>query len=262
MRLRQLLRPQDRLLARAKMAAFFMALGVASSHPLRSVAAPVDPNPTIRSFTLKTETYSYQDSAEGELLERTATARRSDGTTVTVSTFVRRRKQIERTMRFIDFMDGRRVQLNDAIAAKTTFSPPPDTGEPWLARRILHPPKNCVIANYENFLRTETLHGARVDVVSASFTLTEWRAPALACEVIQSRQGYPHEGAFKLTGETKVVSLIFGEPDPHLFKVSQTFTEIKPSEMLRREADRWDLPWTQAMQNQADLGDKRYFVNQ
>ncbi len=252
-------RPRSQILRIGIAAVLWMAIALTWPGAQASAAAPsAQARQAIRSFTLRTATFSYAENAKRVLVERMLTARRSNGTTATVSTFAARGKQAERTVRVIDYTDGRKVQINDALAAKTTFGAPQTGEKPWLEHRLTHPAQNCVFANYENLLRTGTLQGIVVDVVSASFTLTEWRAPELGCEVIQSQQGYPREGSFKLTGETRLVSLKFGEPDPLLFEVDGTLVEVNPSEMLRREAERWGLPWTPRMQEQAELTDKRY----
>ena len=86
----------------------------------------------------------------------------------------------------------------------------------------------------------------------------EWRASELGCETIQSRQGYEHEGAFKLTSETKAISLKLGEPDLRLFDKGANYVELKPSELLRRDTTRAGIPWGKGLQQQAEREDKIY----
>jgi hypothetical protein len=140
----------------------------------------------VSPFTLRTETYFFQNDPKGVLSSRVTTARRSDGATATVETVFPGRPK-EHTLRVIRYLDGRVTQLADAIAAKTTW-PPLALQEVAASRQwLLSPPRNCVFADYEIFLRNDTVLGHKTAVVSESFTITVWRAFDLGCEVLESR---------------------------------------------------------------------------
>lgn len=214
--------------------------------------------PIATSFTLETEAYSYQHNVKGEILSRTVTARRPDGTTVTAETIFPG-KPHEHAMRLIRYPDGHSLGLIDAIAAKTTW--PANPGQAAFDKqRLLHPPADCVLANYEELIGNDVVLSHKVNVMSVSFQNTAWRAPNLGCEEIQSRQGYNHEGVFKLLSETKAVSLKLGEPDIRLFDPGVRYAELRPSEVLRRETTRVGIRWSEILQQEADREDAMYLA--
>jgi len=212
-------------------------------------------------FTLETQSYYFQGNPKGELGIRATIARRSDGTTVEIHRN-RPGNPSELPFRIIKRLDGSRVQLADSIAAKTTWPAPSLDTVAWRRERLLHPPTNCVFANYEILLRNDTLLGHNVAVVSESYTDTVWRAPNLGCEVIQRRSGYKHDGAFKLQSEMRPLRLKRGEPDPRLFDEGAGYTELKPSELLRRVMAKAGIPWDANLQQEGERSDKIFFRNQ
>lgn len=212
-------------------------------------------------FTLETESFFFDGEPNGRLAHRETTARRSNGITAKVDTF-HPGMPGERRMRFIKYIEGRNVQLVDAITAKTTWPKPPATDTAWSRNRILNPPKNCVFGSSEIFLRIETVLGHKVAVVSASYTNTEWRAPDLGCEVLQRRVGYKHNGVFKYQSETRAVRLKLGEPDSRLFDEGAGYAELKPSELLRRMLAKAGIPWDANLQQEGERSDKIFFRSQ
>jgi hypothetical protein len=219
----------------------------AHAESARAVATP---------FTLKTESYGFSNGALGEIGSSDLTARRADGTTVTVSTAFPG-KPYQRSIRVVRYLDGRQVRLVDAIAAKTMLFSQKDVA--WRNQRLLNPSADCVFANYENLIGKDAVLGHAADVVSTSFTGTVWRAPDLGCETVQSREGYKHNGGFMLEAETRAISLKLGEPDPRLFDEGKSYAELKPSDLLRREMASVGIPWDDNLQQHADRDDKLYY---
>lgn len=218
--------------------------------PPRSAAVP---------FTLETEAFAYRRNPQGDLVMRTITARRSDMTTVTITTN-RPGKLAESTLHVIHYPDGRRVDLIDAISAKTSWPAPAAKNLGWDKEQLRHPPDNCAFTKWGILLRREKLLGQKVDVVSTSFISTSWRAEELGCQELQLRNGYKHEGSFKLISEIRPKGLKIGEPDPRLFDEGHDYAELQPSELRRQESLRLGLPWDEGRRKQAERADQIYFA--
>jgi hypothetical protein len=63
-----------------------------------------------------------------------------------------------------------------------------------------------------------------------------WLAPALGCKELQWQQAsLQPDGSRRIELEGKLVSFTLSEPDARLFDLGTSYTEVKPSELLRRE---------------------------
>ena len=239
----------------ATLAILSVVLGTAFLLIGRSRRARAESNHRIAvPFTLQTETFSFPNGAQGDLMSKDLTARRSDGTTVVVSTLLPR-KPHPRMLRDIRYPDGRVVRLVDPVAAKTEF-----VRQEEAARRnqlLLSPPPGCVLVGWEKPSGTDTVLGHTVDVVT-SFGHMVWRARDLGCETVQSREGYKHGDGFLLEGETTAVSLKLGEPDPRLFDEGVNYAEVKPSELLRRQMAHVGVTWNDDLEREAVHLDQFY----
>lgn len=102
-------------------------------------------------------------------------------------------------------------------------------------------------------MRYDLLLGHRVAVVKTAplnvFGTTSWRAPGLDFERLQYRVETFKAGAVRVMSEQRAVSLQLKEPDAKLFDESGNYAELRPSEVLRKEAQ---------MQKEAETADKRY----
>ena len=64
------------------------------------------------------------------------------------------------------------------------------------------------------------------------------------------------DGSLGLITEGRAKSLRLEEPDPHLFDSGKTYTDLKPSERLRRELQSRGIPWDEEFQRQGERQDK------
>lgn len=220
---------------------------------------------TTLPFTLETEVYHYENKEAGELLSRSIVARRSDGSSVTMST-VLGPKGLEAGLiaRRLMFPDGRSVTVFDWLKSKTTW--PQLSGESLIRvkKRFLNPPDNC-LASGETLLGPDTVIGQptvmiRRQPVGKTVT-TYWRAPALACEKVQYRvEAIAPDGSMKLQAVAKPISLKMGEPVAWLFDEGTTYTERSPSETIRLGLEKLGVKWDDSMRSgEHKVSDQVYF---
>lgn len=200
--------------------------------------------PAATLFTLQLNVYSYSQNPAGDLTSVTTTARRSDGTTVELNSVGDPSLGID--ARRITYGDGRSVSMVDAVGAKTTWPKPPDEDVLELHRLLLNPPSNCVFEG-EIFEGSATVLGHPVKVVKSlrlpGKTVTEWRAPDLACYRLQYRlEAKQQDSSLILEAEGKAQSLTMGDPDAALFNDGATYAERKPSEIQHLVLEKMNIP--------------------
>jgi len=111
-------------------------------------------------------------------------------------------------------------------------------------------------------LSYEILFGRRVAVVKTApanvFGTTYWRSPDLDCEALQSRVETVKAGRVVVQTEQRAVSLELEEPEARLFDEGANYTELRPSELLRKEVEKEGLSWNADLQTQGQLEDAAY----
>ena len=214
----------------------------------------------VTPFVLRTETYSFEKDSKGRLVATAVEARRSNGTRTRVGTYFFPGGD-QRAFRSIVYPDGGRVQLVDAISAKTTW--PPLQPKEIAAERADHlqfSNNNCVYS-WEALLSYDVLFGQRVAVVKTVptnvFGTTYWRSPDLDCEALQSRVETVKAGRVVVQTEQRAVSLELEEPDARLDE-GTNYAELRPSELQRKEVEKEGLSWNVDLQKQGQLEDDRY----
>ena len=215
-------------------------------------------------FTLTVEGYDFQESVEGKLFLKKTVAMRSDGATVLLQNIGGPvGLQLGDVSRKIQFTDGQRLTIFDSVATFTKWPLPPELTIARIKEATLRPPANCVFPNPNKSL---VGHEAVMnhDAVMVRTTIgkgrfTQWRAPDLQCETLRSQsEDQQPDGSFKLVAEVKPISLVIGEPNPHLFEVPANYTSVTPSESMRREAARVGWSWSADMDREAQRHDDQY----
>jgi len=219
----------------------------------RFVTAPVP-------FTLKIQETDYERNFAGDLAKVETQAQRSDGATVVVVTTYR--TPVPSTFRAIRLPDGTRLRLVDAISAKSTCRPKHREVAPVrdtlsIARR----PPDC-LGPLDKLLGRTTLFGQLVDVVKTwdrGSGGEEWLAPALGCKEFQWQNAtMQSDGSRRIDLEAKLLSFTLGEPDVRLFDLDARYTEIKPSELRRRELKAAGVHWNPELAKESVQEDERY----
>lgn len=230
-------------------------------------------------FVLEVEGLQYDSSCcgaeakPGQVIMRKRVARRSDGAYM-LSNNAYGPLGLEKGLmpRRLEFPDGRVVLLADWITSKTTM---PKRSDEELARRksnLRQPASNCLQPG-DTLLGTELVLGyptvkirqrslplrQGAEVTANPWVTTCWRAPTLACEELQSQVEVKQaDGALKLTGATRPVSLKIGEPDPRLFDEGTNYTEVSPSDLIRKGGEILGLQIKEVPETRA--ADKAYFA--
>ena len=200
-------------------------------------AHSTDAQSAVTPFVLRTEIRSSERGSGTHPIETAIEARRSDGTRARVVTvFLPGGHQ--RAARSIIYRDGRRVQLANAISAKTTWPPlAPREIAAKQADDVQFSNNNCV-NRWEVLLSYDLLFGQRVAVVKTApanvFGTTYWRSPDLDCETLQYRVETIKAGAVAVHTEQRALSLGLEEPDAKFFDEGANYAELRPSELLRR----------------------------
>jgi len=214
------------------------------------------------AFSLKMEMASYDRNSAGDLWQVETQAQRSDGATVTVATLYFPPHVRPRTIRVIKLPDGTWVRLVDAMSAKSTCRPKrrevaPARETSSYGRR----PPDC-LGHLDKLLAQTVLFGQKVDIVKTwdhGSAGQEWLAPALGCKELQwQNASLRPDGSRRIDMEGKLVSFNLGEPDARLFDPGTGYTELKPSELLRREMKAAGVPWSPELDEEADKEDYRY----
>lgn len=153
--------------------------------------------------------------------------------------------------------DGTRIELNDALKAKSTIVVPHDT--PWLrdpihscARLPHHADPNA--PSTTGVTTFETLKGHR----AAKITLgrgTTWYALDVGCATIQHDVAYEEGGSSHL----ELVSLIAGEPSASLFDIGVGYKEGPPSALALPVTTKCDADCLKSRQNRFERIDANYF---
>lgn len=230
-----------------------------AQHPEKATTRNVRATP----FTLTTQIHFYDRPASSYRLSRSITARRADGTRVTLAYDPMLGSDAARArIRVIVYPDGRRVEVYDALHAVTRW--PADPKHYAFQEKLLFtPPRNCVEQSWDYPAGYTKLGGVRVAIVKefpkGSSGLTSWRAPELGCEKLQETLTQVQEdGSFRLVTETKFVSLKLGAPDTAIFAVPSDYRNLKPSEALRAWAMHAGRKWDADLQAQAEREDARF----
>ncbi len=131
----------------------------------------------------------------------------------------------------------------------------------------MNPPANCVFRG-ETLLGAQTMMDQKVMEVRWPPTpgwpgqITEWRAAALGCQALHAEIRTPQpDGSLKLVSETRAISLVLGNPDPHLFEDEPTYAEVKPSEAWRRTFEKVGWTWGPDAEQYAAQADNAYLVS-
>jgi hypothetical protein len=212
-------------------------------------------------FVLETETYSFAKIPSGQRVARMTEARRSDGTRATLTTsFISGGGRM--TLRTIQYPDGRKLQLVDAIFAKTTW-PAPAAGDPAALRaRELRLAHHSCAEKWEALLRFEVLFGVRFAVVKTIpvdvFGTTSWRSPELGCETLQYETETVRAGRAVVLTKQRLVSFAWAEPGSKLFDAGAHYTELRPSELLRKQAGAEGGLWNADLAKLAAAEDAMY----
>lgn len=214
----------------------------------------------VTPYFLEMEATSFKVTEDNVM--RTTEARRSDGAVMVQSpTLGRLGLRAGETTREITFVDGTVVMIADSIAAKATF--PAKNSNDRLPTSMLNPPANCVSQSAEKFVGNDNVMGQETAIVTRSLAnedFTFWRAPALGCLVLRYRVEIPQpNGSRKLQLEAKPLNLTLGEPDPRLFDLGESYAELKPSEIIRRQAQRVGLSWNEEIDRESQRSDQKYF---
>jgi len=90
------------------------------------------------------------------------------------------------------------------------------------------------------------------------FGTTSWRSPDLDCETLQYRVETFKAGGVAVQSEQRAVSLELEEPDTKLFDEGANYVDLRPSELLRKEAEREGISWNADLQKQGQLEDDTY----
>jgi hypothetical protein len=234
-------------------ASFFVGKSIVVGRVAQSPAS-------LTPFVLETEDYTYENGAEGELMVRRTDARRSDGSTALLEDILA--PTGEHAARKVVFFDGTAVTLIDDLDIKTTWPRMTPNEVTQLRQRALAAPVNCAypgdsLVGYGQVLG----HPAAIvqhTPVSVSVS-TSWKAADLGCVSLQYRiQTKQADGSLRLIAEGRAKSLRLEEPDPRLFDPGPTYTELKPSDRLRRELQSRGIPWNEQFQREGEDKDKLY----
>lgn len=233
------------------------------SHGAQHAAKAAAQNARATPFTLATQVHFYDEPASSYRLSRSITARRADGTQVTLAYDpMLGPDPVQAQMRVIVYPDGRRAEVYDALHAVTHWPADP-RHYAFQEKLLLAPPRDCVEQPWDYLAGYTKLGGVRVAIVKefprGSSGLTSWRAPELGCEKLQETLTQVQEdGSFRLVTETKFVSLKLGAPDTALFAVPSDYRNLKPSEALRAWAMHAGRKWDADLQAQAEREDARF----
>lgn len=174
---------------------------------------------------------------ESKRVSKWSVARRSDGSTVYISygpAWLGR--ETSRTIRYID---GSSVVVTEWLGFNSTR--PLSLGDRWdeFRKSVLYPPANCVRYDGETLKGFGEIAGERVAIVvsrprqslwDAANTMrtTDYRAVELACENLEyTIEEQSHvDGSRKIMTKGRLVSLTLGEPDPSLFEIPPSPTEV------------------------------------
>ncbi len=215
----------------------------------------------VAPFVLQVESYNFDRDPEGEVFHKKVVARRSDGTTVVVSSIgpLSSGKFVKK----ITFPEGRWMTVFDLIQAKTTWQMGP-TGLAAFKEHMQNPPKNCLldVEGNPHLLREDVILGHKVVVVQSDTgngRMTEWKAPDLSCERLQFRfESRTPDGLLKLKSEGRAVSLVLGEPPDSMFETGLNYRELKPSDAQHEFFEKWGVPEDSDSKESVERLDKRY----
>jgi hypothetical protein len=183
---------------------------------------------------------------ESEPFSRWTIARRSDGSTVRIANYPLR--QFKVTTRTVSYIDGSSVTVSDSLGIKIIHPLLWDQDFIDFRKSILYQSDNCVGNNSaETLMGFREVLGQRVAIVKSGPKPSPWnranvtwdastRAIDLACKTLgYSVEEVSHvDGSIKLMTKARLLSITLGEPDPHLFEVSPTLTEVPDSEFYER----------------------------
>jgi hypothetical protein len=213
-------------------------------------------------FVLVREGYDFDGDPAGRLTLRQTEGLRSDGATV-LAEDIMPDSPGGHSARRVTLPDGTVVTLIDALGIKSTW---PRLSAEQLAQRksfLLHPPENCIKPG-ETLVGFEALDGRHAAVVKEPLTgntqVTAWRDSTLGCATLQlNDERVQPDGTRKLVAQSRLVSLSLDEPDPALFDTGAGYTEMKPSERLRKQTEHDGVAWDENLERQGERLDKAYY---
>jgi hypothetical protein len=164
-------------------------------------------------------------------------ARRSDGAISFVSSVGP--VQLRAFVRKVSFADGSAITLFDGIRAKSTVAADDGGTVPALAPVGNAVPSDCGVRPPRKLLRFDKFENLDVAViqglVAKRYQVTEWRAPALGCEVVRyTSEQLNSDGTTTVSAEGRTTRLRLGEPDASLFDTGNGYTESLPSAARRQ----------------------------
>ena len=216
----------------------------------------------VTPYTLTLESYDYESLPQGRRFQTETVARRSDGALVQAGIILDPSGKELSVTRKIVTPDGHIISVADRISEYINW---PTLSAEQIAgakQQLLNPPKDCMLPG-RTLVETGTVLGHPVVALRLPHpknVVTTWVAPDLSCEKLQTRiESLQPDGSYKVSGETRALNLIIGEPDPALFELPSTYVSVKPSELMRREFDRIGAVWDDKAQHGADMADANYF---
>jgi hypothetical protein len=213
------------------------------------------------SFLMSRTLVTYQ---QGKAVEwaKTTIAKRGDGSVAVIESVPPLSAHtFERNLKFTD---GKSVTVYDSIKAKTTW---PRLSQDEIAGLLQTTfARDCDVRAPSKFLRFDHLRGQDVAVIqnaAEGYVVTRWMAPALACRDLYYRIEAPGpDGKMALQSETRLDKLVIGEPDPDLFEIGASYTEMKPSAASARLYEQMGVtlsPEEAALEKKAlEEADERY----
>ena len=135
--------------------------------------------------------------------------------------------------RTLNYSSGLQVDTNDQTFTKSSMN----RRDGSVAELQRDPDSKCLnsmagppvfFPPEEVFLGEETIAGYRTAKITNG-TITAWHALDYGCALVKQRWEF---GGAEVS-EQELVTLVGGEPDPHLFDVAAHYREVPPSERIR-----------------------------
>jgi hypothetical protein len=166
--------------------------------------------------------------------------RSSDGATVLVESVSPPSGSSTAFVRKLTYLDGTSLSLFDTLKVKTTWNRMSSRDASRLQMRVMSPPHDCNSGKPFSFLRYDKVAEYPVAVIqgvlSKTYRITRWASPEFGCEDLYytSELVDPDGAVVMLSLESKMTTLIKGEPDARLFDTGAAFEEVAPSEAESR----------------------------
>lgn len=244
-------------------------VGLAAYHTAPSLKVAYEEHAQVRTtpFTLQREFYSFDEQhPDGWLGLKETVARQSGGATATINEGFGPSGSSWGRIRAVDSPEGVSSLVYDDIGEVVRMPKPPARAVATRKQALTNPPSNCVSPG-GTLVGYDAIHGYKVAIVRApqhgSMRLTVWKAPSLGCALLRSlSENRQPDGSYTRVGETKLVSIVAGDPDPSLFDVPSGYPAVMPSQALRKEIAHLGRPWTAQLENIARTEDAGYIRQQ